>query len=73
MGEALQNTHRPIVYSLWEYGEADVWKWGVKTGGNLWPPREYLGRMGIDGAYWLLTRLRLLPTPIGGSGTTRTA
>jgi alpha-galactosidase len=36
MGEALQNTHRPIVYSLCQYGEADVWKWGAKTGGNLW-------------------------------------
>jgi alpha-galactosidase len=36
MGEALQNTHRPIVYSLCQYGEADVWKWGGKTGGNLW-------------------------------------
>jgi alpha-galactosidase len=36
MGEALQDTHRPIVYSLCQYGEADVWKWGTKTGGNLW-------------------------------------
>jgi alpha-galactosidase len=36
MGEALQNTHRPIVYSLCQYGYADVWKWGGKTSGNLW-------------------------------------
>jgi alpha-galactosidase len=36
MGEALQETHRPIVYSLCQYGEADVWKWGTRTGGNLW-------------------------------------
>ncbi|MDR3734593.1 MAG: cellulase family glycosylhydrolase [Acidobacteriaceae bacterium] len=36
MGEALQKTGRPIVYSLCEYGDADVWKWGSKTGGNLW-------------------------------------
>ena len=36
MGEALQETHRPIVYSLCQYGEADVWKWGTQTGGNLW-------------------------------------
>ena len=36
MGEALQKTNRPIVYSLCQYGEADVWKWGAKTGGNLW-------------------------------------
>jgi alpha-galactosidase len=36
MGEALQDTHRPIVYSLCQYGQADVWKWGAKTGGNLW-------------------------------------
>jgi alpha-galactosidase len=36
MGEALQKTKRPIVYSLCEYGVGDVWKWGAKTGGNLW-------------------------------------
>ncbi len=36
MGEALQETHHPIVYSLCQYGEADVWKWGTRTGGNLW-------------------------------------
>lgn len=36
MGEALQKTGRPIVYSICEYGLGDVWKWGGKTGGNLW-------------------------------------
>jgi alpha-galactosidase len=37
MGDALQSTHRPIVYSLCEYGRANVWTgWGEKTGGNLW-------------------------------------
>jgi alpha-galactosidase len=36
MGEALQKTGRPIVYSLCEYGLGDVWTWGAKTGGNLW-------------------------------------
>ena len=36
MGEALQKTRRPIVYSLCEYGLGDVWTWGAKTGGNLW-------------------------------------
>jgi alpha-galactosidase len=36
MGEALQSTGRPIVFSLCEYGNGDVWKWGSKVGGNLW-------------------------------------
>ena len=36
MGDALQKTNRPIIYSLCQYGQADVWKWGAKTGGNLW-------------------------------------
>jgi len=27
---------RPIVYSLCQYGRAEVWKWGPKVGGNLW-------------------------------------
>jgi alpha-galactosidase len=37
MGSALQATRRPIVYSLCEYGRAQVWTgWGDKSGGNLW-------------------------------------
>lgn len=37
MGEALQATHRPIVYSLCEYGRAEPWTgWGEEAGGNLW-------------------------------------
>ncbi len=36
MGEALQRTGRPIVYSLCQYGKADVWTWGAAAGGNLW-------------------------------------
>ena len=36
MGNALQATHRPIVYSLCQYGREDVWDWGAKVGGNSW-------------------------------------
>ncbi len=36
MGEALQATKRPIVYSLCQYGRDDVWIWGPKVSGNLW-------------------------------------
>jgi alpha-galactosidase len=36
MGDALQATGRPIVFSLCQYGNDDVWKWGAKVGGNLW-------------------------------------
>jgi alpha-galactosidase len=36
MGEALRTTGRDIVYSLCQYGLADVWKWGPLVGGNLW-------------------------------------
>jgi alpha-galactosidase len=36
MGDALQATGHPIVYSLCEYGKGDVWKWGALVGGNLW-------------------------------------
>jgi alpha-galactosidase len=36
MGNALLKTGRPIVYSLCQYGHAEVWKWGPKVGGNLW-------------------------------------
>jgi alpha-galactosidase len=36
MHKALLNTHRPIVFSLCQYGMFDVWKWGPTVGGNLW-------------------------------------
>jgi alpha-galactosidase len=36
MGDALQATGRPIIYSLCEYGWGDVQKWGPEVGGNLW-------------------------------------
>jgi len=36
MGDALQATGRPIVYSLCEYGMGSVEKWGPAIGGNLW-------------------------------------
>ncbi len=36
MGDALHATGRPIVFSLCQYGNNDVWKWGADVGGNLW-------------------------------------
>jgi alpha-galactosidase len=36
MGDALRATGRPIVYSLCQYGRADVWKWGPEVSGHLW-------------------------------------
>ena len=36
MHEALVNTHRPIVYSLCQYGVDSVWEWGPQVGGNMW-------------------------------------
>jgi alpha-galactosidase len=36
MGDALQATGKPIVYSLCEYGNNSVEKWGTAVGGNLW-------------------------------------
>jgi alpha-galactosidase len=43
MGEALQKTGRPIVYSLCQYGKADVWTWGAAVGGNLWRTTTDIG------------------------------
>lgn len=36
MHRALLNTHRPIVFSLCQYGLGAVWTWGPNVGGNLW-------------------------------------
>jgi len=36
MAEAIRATGRPMVFSICQYGRADVWKWGADAGGNLW-------------------------------------
>ena len=36
MRDALRKTGRPIVYSLCQYGNGAVWRWGTDVGGNLW-------------------------------------
>jgi alpha-galactosidase len=36
MHQALLNTHRPIVFSMCQYGWDAVWSWGPSVGGNLW-------------------------------------
>jgi alpha-galactosidase len=36
MHQAILNTHRPMVYSLCQYGLGAVWSWGPTVGANLW-------------------------------------
>ncbi len=36
MGAAIRATGRPMVYSLCQYGFAQVWRWGPQVGGNAW-------------------------------------
>jgi alpha-galactosidase len=36
MHRDLLATHRPIVFSLCQYGFARVWEWGPEVGGDLW-------------------------------------
>lgn len=36
MGKALASVSRDIVYSLCQYGAANVWEWGASVGGNSW-------------------------------------
>ena len=62
MGAALHSSGRPIVYSLCQYGRADVWKWAPEVSGNLWRTTddikdnwESMSRIGfsqIDIAKW---------------------
>jgi alpha-galactosidase len=34
--QATKTTGRPIIYSLCQYGDENVWRWGAQSGGNLW-------------------------------------
>jgi len=35
-GKSLGKVKRDIVYSICQYGRADVWEWGAKIGANCW-------------------------------------
>ncbi|MCL1074320.1 glycoside hydrolase family 27 protein [Shewanella dokdonensis] len=55
MGQALRATGRAIVYSLCEYGRADVGSWGRSVGGHLWRTTgditdeyEVMARLGFE-------------------------
>jgi len=54
MGEALQATGRPIVYSVCQWGQFDVGSWGRKVGGNMWRT----GGDSIEGKVWASVSLR---------------
>ena len=53
MGDALKATHRPILYSLCQYGLGEVWKWGPSVGAQMWRTTDDIddtyGRMTIIG------------------------
>jgi len=36
MQKAIAKTDRPMVFSLCQYGDDGVWRWGTSVGGNLW-------------------------------------
>ncbi len=36
MHRAIENTHRPMFYSLCQYGLDATWNWGPRVGANLW-------------------------------------
>jgi alpha-galactosidase len=36
MGENLRRSGRPIVYSIGDSGNYEVWKWAAQTGANMW-------------------------------------
>jgi alpha-galactosidase len=36
MADALRATHRPIIFSICEWGMHQPWSWAASVGGNLW-------------------------------------
>jgi hypothetical protein len=45
MGNFLREQKRDIVFSLCQYGMADVWKWGGSVNGNCWRTTGDIGHM----------------------------
>ncbi|HEY4415068.1 MAG TPA: NPCBM/NEW2 domain-containing protein [Verrucomicrobiae bacterium] len=53
MGKYLREQPRDIIYSLCEYGMADVWKWGASVGGNCWRTTDDINeRWGVATHGW---------------------
>ena len=55
MSDDLKATGRPILYSLCQYGNQDVWTWGASVGGQMWrttgdigPSYDSVVRHGLD-------------------------
>ena len=73
MGEALQATHRPIVYSLCQYGRAEVWTVGrEERRQSVAHDRRHLA---IAGSRWTASASASSSsrhTPSPGTGTIRT-
>ena len=72
MGDALRATGRPIVYSLCQYGHADVWKWGADVGGNLWRTTgDIRDQLGLHGQHRIpANEFALAPGPAIGTTPT---
>jgi alpha-galactosidase len=50
MGEILKGLNRDFLYSMCQYGHADVWEWGREAGGNAWRTTDDLGE--DSGGLW---------------------
>jgi alpha-galactosidase len=61
MGDALKATNRPILYSLCQYGIAEVWKWGPEVGAQMWRTTD-----DIDDSYGRMTIIGLEQAELGG-------
>ncbi|HWI94191.1 MAG TPA: putative Ig domain-containing protein [Flavisolibacter sp.] len=56
MGQELNRINRDIIYSLCQYGHADVWKWGASVGGNSWRTAGDLGFKELDKVFDIALR-----------------
>ena len=72
MRDALRKTGRPIVYSLCQYGNDAVWRWGTSVGGNpqsrsAWATGASLMASGLVPMTSLTSAKRSLPPTSAGA------
>jgi len=67
--QSLDKVQRDIVYSLCQYGMADVWEWGAKIGGNAWRTTVDIGPnyATISGIGFAQNGLENFPAPATGT------
>jgi alpha-galactosidase len=71
MHDAILKTGRPMIYSLCQYGEKQVWRWGDSVGANMWRTADDIWQFDPKGHFEAVMRVGMAEdtlAPYAGPG-----